>query len=811
MGIEYNGYPVLDPVALREDLLRCDPPIPVDSWWGRVNTYRSSLGFQTGRAFLLCIESDLVKMQESKQIDKPHDLIFYDPSDTTKKFKIRKAYVKTWRRIYPAAEGDTNTAVLLELVDIRDLLARSPVNRRYNLRGCPGGDFLANTIDGCVPWTWARLVEDLWKQLPGLGDFPGLPFTPHGTPEGFVFDDGSLLDAINHVLTRLCCAALYDPTDATWEICQLGDKDAMDRAKDVLDAWVNRESLVWDDFPDRSAVCQYPETIRVCTWKQPSPDDGTSRVHATDVQNLVPPGQGRVEPGTVVTLWDDLPAVYAGLTVTNSTALSERAAERARDYYRFQQFVSQERVRSFKGVDRLAAQALLGGTGVILAVHDRGSGLQTEIASDDLVPGQDLEAWRPHRLWYPSESECIPRVSGLSGSCFSGSGRSGSGSGGSGDSGGSGGSGSGGSGFSGSIPSGGSIGSGSIPSGSFASGCVPVNWCADQLGTSASITITRNSSVIFGTAYWNGVDAWVYSSAGLTVRLVPISISSTLLVQVTTSGGTDSTTVGPSCTTFTTDSFTVAGETFVVAGNFTVCNPSGSRPSGSVSGSFPSGSVPSGSRPSGSISGGSIPSGSRPSGSFPSGGSQFSGFSGGSGFDLLCECLKRLCVVRSPGGSGGSGGSGSRGPIIDIFFDDGTGCLIRVPDCGSSRCGSAPQCTCAPKTTVYARFPGSGVCAGVAGVTVPMTYDAGTQRWTGTVAGNNAGCPVTVRMQCLADGTINSTCDIGDTTLCEPGEGFTNTLVSCSPFRLDVVSTCDFQGDGGTCCVGPVTYSITAT
>lgn len=396
--IQFAGFDCLDPVALHKSLQRGSQPVDTSHWFPNVNFYRTSLGLEPAEAKLLMHQQHVVELDRAGQLDAPHVLEF---SIGQGEVKLKDLYVERYDRIYPAAEDDHTSAMIVRLTDRRGVLKRIPVDKRYNVYECPCGEVLSATKNGGSLWTWSEMVGDLWAVSSALGTFPGLPFTPHGTPSNFVFEGQTLFEALTHVFTRLSVAPFHDPIRGTWQIFQLGKASDVTRATQAIDAWTRAGLKVWDDFPGRATRTRIPEKARVTFRKQPLPNDGTSWEYHLDVSPTTPLA-GETEAGTVAILWDDLPALYCSAgepsaTLANSSDLTARAAERAADYYRLQEKVLAPRRQAFMGVRADSLLGLYGGAAVMMAIQDRGAGYKWELLGGRLPPGQDLEAWMPHR------------------------------------------------------------------------------------------------------------------------------------------------------------------------------------------------------------------------------------------------------------------------------------------------------------------------------------------------------------------------------------------------------------------------------
>lgn len=136
---------------------------------------------------------------------------------------------------------DPNALYLIELTDARGVLQNRwfqfPITTQYNIRA-PGypQTFLLESMDDYptagvgskTTWTWSRMLQDMWERMPLLGTWPGLPFFPQGTPEGFWFTGVPALDALCGVLDHLGLTIACDLTQANpFTIVSEGADDAV--------------------------------------------------------------------------------------------------------------------------------------------------------------------------------------------------------------------------------------------------------------------------------------------------------------------------------------------------------------------------------------------------------------------------------------------------------------------------------------------------------------------------------------------------------------------------------------------------------
>jgi len=283
-------------------------------------------------------------------LDQPRELVMSGDQDNTR-LAFAKLYPVRAAVVCAGMRGDRLGACWVELADVRRLFHAVPVNRAYNLRAKPGSttysafsinlrlgydggsEYFSATMNGSAAWTWSEVCEDLWSLLPAAhaGDYPGLPFTPNGAPEGLDFYGGRAWQALGEVLDRIGCAVRYNPFADTFSIVRTSGTD------DAADALLTRldKERIWDAEPMVPARLRLPEYVRVQFPKLRLEYDetGDSPFYVVDVADLTP--NDNSEEDTYAILRDDLSAIYdADGALTNGAALTTRAAERAADWYR---------------------------------------------------------------------------------------------------------------------------------------------------------------------------------------------------------------------------------------------------------------------------------------------------------------------------------------------------------------------------------------------------------------------------------------------------------------------------------------------
>jgi len=136
------------------------------------------------------------------------------------------------RNVTAGVLGDPNALYLVELTDARGILwnpwASFPTNTQYNVRAPAYAGGFYELSAPLALWSWDTLVGDLWDQMGAfLGPYPGLPVTPHGTPENYIFPGVSAWLALNQILELCGLTVAVDLTqDNPYTIVPLGAADA---------------------------------------------------------------------------------------------------------------------------------------------------------------------------------------------------------------------------------------------------------------------------------------------------------------------------------------------------------------------------------------------------------------------------------------------------------------------------------------------------------------------------------------------------------------------------------------------------------
>ena len=396
--------PCVEPKRVLQFCADHDLPTP---WLGKPNRFACPAGREKGTGWVLMARQDYAKLDVNGLHSLEFSLAKSEVAGVPKGryvVVLKNLLVVKSESVTPGLEGDPHECLLVELADIRHVCKAIPIDRGYNLRAVPDGTYYASSTLGGTPWTWAEMLAHLWETVgtDRLGTFPGLPFTPDGTPDGFAFWAMSAWDALCDALERIACAVVPDPLAGTWSIVQVGAPDAA--AEAALEKW--KTVRIWDAYFEESVRGRIPSAVRVLFRQLPN-DPGTSPYYPIAVADPTADAvSSGFEPDTQADLFDDLPAVYnASGVLQNLPALTSRATERARDYYR-ELWHGFNRLTRIFGVP-LSDRHLLPGRRIrATSWYDVGTGMKTEVDRyPDGTHGVDLDPNAPFD--YPFVNETL--------------------------------------------------------------------------------------------------------------------------------------------------------------------------------------------------------------------------------------------------------------------------------------------------------------------------------------------------------------------------------------------------------------------
>lgn len=324
-----SGKKLLDPLPELQGARANRTPT---DFWLKANAFTCPIGKEPGRAYVLLTRRDLIALDRNAL----HSLVWTDAGATTTFVNLVIVRADCMNLLHAS---DPKACYLVELADCRQQLKLSCINAQYNIRipAPPAASgtslYYPDALNGGSLWTWQTMISDIWGELPAIaGAAPTLPYTPDGTPEGFRFIGVSTWDALHVVLDKIGCAVRYNPLTGELTIIRRGTtQSGLAAAQTALSG-----RKVYNYDPLDSARADSPETVRVFFHKRAEDGLGTERDTPRDdnwEMNAVYSGEDGTgitgaEAGTVLAVWDDLPAlVDESGNVTNTSELALRVEE----------------------------------------------------------------------------------------------------------------------------------------------------------------------------------------------------------------------------------------------------------------------------------------------------------------------------------------------------------------------------------------------------------------------------------------------------------------------------------------------------
>ncbi len=172
--LKIDGENILSPRELAD--AANEQGFPAD-FWGRANSIRLPIGFEPGTAYVVVPRATM----DAIDVDALHYLIWQMSRDGGSPYASTFYNWTICDARIQGIDGDEKAAYLLTLRDARQLLKHAKlINQGYNVSvptpcGSDVGSggyascdkrYLAETLNGGVPWTWQGMLADLWDRLP---------------------------------------------------------------------------------------------------------------------------------------------------------------------------------------------------------------------------------------------------------------------------------------------------------------------------------------------------------------------------------------------------------------------------------------------------------------------------------------------------------------------------------------------------------------------------------------------------------------------------------------------------------------------
>lgn len=212
MPASLSGVNLVDPQTCLIDFTYRG--LPTETWAGKVNSFSSPVerGYGVGR--VLVRKSDVGLLKDTNNLT----LKFIDTDGTEVSFP-RLSLIKT-ENILPGDLNASGSILMLTLADIRYRYSQKYIGRSYNYRDINTGEFLEDSLNGNILWTWHTILSDIWaKMVSGLGDAGPMPMMEgYGSVEGFSFTDDNGWDAFCQVVQAGGKLVRFDPVTTTVSI-----------------------------------------------------------------------------------------------------------------------------------------------------------------------------------------------------------------------------------------------------------------------------------------------------------------------------------------------------------------------------------------------------------------------------------------------------------------------------------------------------------------------------------------------------------------------------------------------------------------
>jgi len=304
---------------------------------------------------------------------------------------------------------DPNALYLVELTDAQGILFNPwfqfALTTAYNIRApAYPQTFYPWTLNGGTTWTWSTMLQDMWNKMVAaapIGTWPGLPFVPAGTPEGFWFPGVTGWPAFVDVLEYLGMTLAVDLTKTNpYTVVKVGAADGAFTSLQAKYATNLEDDLEWIDvgagrvpgsvvvaFRRRNAVYGTEETVRY-----DSPYQWKSGAYYTVTVSA--PAQFAGAVGTDL-LWSDFTVEYDvdGNPLAADTATANIIAqERVTQYYNKIRAVSGYITQTYGGALPFTTGSLVDGVCWYQDYRDNDpyAGWRTQVVRGDFPPWPGL-------------------------------------------------------------------------------------------------------------------------------------------------------------------------------------------------------------------------------------------------------------------------------------------------------------------------------------------------------------------------------------------------------------------------------------
>ncbi len=296
----FGGYPIIEPARVRQARVRFRremiPQLDL------ANSLTVTSGMWPARGWLLMAASDYAKITDKYAVNL--QLVIDDFKNGPLTFK--NLSIVQARCVTTGVSNASNALFLVQVTDGRGVIFNPwfalGTTSQYNVPApAYPGRYYSETTNNGTPWTWDGMCGDLWVQMfPFLGVYPGLPYTPEGTPESFVFPGQSCWESLCLILDNLGMTVAVDLTSTTpYTIVSSGADDAVFTAKQVRYLAGKEDDGAWID----TGSGRVPGTVSVLFHRR-------NQYYATEETLRLDDLQWSTEPGYRVIV--NAPATFTG-------------------------------------------------------------------------------------------------------------------------------------------------------------------------------------------------------------------------------------------------------------------------------------------------------------------------------------------------------------------------------------------------------------------------------------------------------------------------------------------------------------------
>lgn len=221
-------YPLFDARLVKEYRKRFGrEPIPM---LDRANGIYVPTGRWPARGWLLIRREDYDALNK---YGTAFELNVGDPSKVDNVGTLKHLRIVQAQCVSRGVAADEDAIYLVEVTDGRGIVCNEwfqfPLNSQYNIRApAYPQTFHPASMNSGTTWTWSTMLQDIWNRMSvHLGAWPGLPYAPAGTPEGFWFVGVSAWTSMCDILDYLGMKVACDLTAASpYTIVRSGSADA---------------------------------------------------------------------------------------------------------------------------------------------------------------------------------------------------------------------------------------------------------------------------------------------------------------------------------------------------------------------------------------------------------------------------------------------------------------------------------------------------------------------------------------------------------------------------------------------------------